>query len=73
MTPNPAACDVLDLEECTKVTTSEAGLAAELVLRLLVNAEPVPGSPLDAFLFLAGRESLWRTADPGAVLPETIR
>ncbi len=35
---------------------------------LLIDREPSPGSRLDALLFLAGQESLWRTAGPGADL-----
>ena len=73
MTPAPAAFDILCLEECTKATTSRDESTTERSARLLINARPVPGSRLDAFLFLAGRESLWRTADPGADLPEAVR
>lgn len=40
---------------------------------LLINGKAVPGNRFDAFLFLVGREWLWRTADPGADLPEAVR
>ena len=66
MTPAPAACDILGLEDCIKATTFRDEPATERAARLLINAKSVPGSRLDAFVFLAGRESLWRTADSGA-------
>ena len=39
--------------------------------RLLIDR--APGSRLDAFLLLAGQESLWRTAGPGADFAEAVR
>ena len=33
--------------------------------RMLVQRDPAPGDRLDAFLFLAGQEYLWRTDGPG--------
>ena len=67
MTPARAACDVLCLEECTKAAPSRNDSAIEYAARLLINARPAPGSCLDAFLFLAARESVARHARrPGA-------
>ena len=60
MTPAPAACDILRLEECTKAAPSRNDSAIEYAARLLINARPAPGSWLDAFLFLVGRESVAR-------------
>ena len=62
MTPAPAACDILRLEECTKGAPSRNDSAIEYAARLLINASPAPGSWLDAFLFLGGRESVARHA-----------
>ena len=62
MTPAPAACDILRLEECTKAAPSRNDSAIEYAARLLINARPAPGSWLDAFLSLVGRESLARHA-----------
>ena len=62
MTPAPAACDILRLEECTKATTSRNDSAIKYAARLLANARPAPRSWLDAFLFLSGRESAVRHA-----------
>ena len=62
MTPAPAACDIHGLGECTKATPSRNDSATEYTARLLVNARPAPESWLDAFLLLAGRESLARHA-----------
>ena len=62
MTPAPAACDILGLEECTKAAPSRDDSAIEYAARLLINARPVPGSWLDAILFLADRESVARHA-----------
>ena len=62
MTPAPAACDILCLEECTKATPSRNDSATEYAARCLINARPAPESLLHAFLFLAGRESLARHA-----------
>ena len=45
--------------------------ATAYAARLLIDR--APGSRLDAFLLLAGRESLWRTADPGADFAEAVR
>lgn len=72
ITPAPAAFDILGLEECTKATTSRDEPVSEPVACLLINAKPIPGSRLDAFLFLAVRESLCRTADPEANFPEAV-
>lgn len=67
MTPAPAACDILGLEECTKATPSLNDSATEYAARLLINARPAPESWLDALHFLAGRESVARHARrPGA-------
>ena len=67
MTPTPAACDILRLEECTKAAPSRNGSAIEYAARLLINARPAPGGWLDAFHFLAGWESVARHARrPGA-------
>ena len=73
MIPALAACDILGFEDCTKATTSRNEPATEHAARLVINAKQVPGSRLDAFIFLTVRESLWRTADPGADLPEAVR
>ena len=62
MTPAPAACNILGFEECTKATPSRNESATEYAARLLSNARPAPGSWLDAFLSLAGRESVARHA-----------
>ena len=62
MTPAPAACDILRLEECTKAAPSRSDSAIEYAGRLLINARTAPGSWLDAFLFLVGRESVARHA-----------
>ena len=62
MTPAPAACDILRLEECTKATPSRNDTAIEYAARVLINARPAPWSWLDAFLFPAGRESVARHA-----------
>ena len=56
--PCPAAGDIFSLEDCTKATTSWDEPATERDAGLLINAKPIPGSRLDAFIFLAGRESL---------------
>ena len=45
-------------------------LATKCAASLVINARTVPGSRLNALLLLAGRESLWRTTDSGADLPE---
>ena len=67
MTPAPAACDILDLEECTKATPSRNESATEYAARPHIYARPAPESWLDAFLFFAGRESSARHArHPGA-------
>ena len=60
MTPAPAACDIFDLEECTKATPSRNDSASKYAARLVINASPAPESWLDAFLFLAGQESVAR-------------
>ena len=74
MTSAHAACDILGLEECTKATPPPGtDPATGRTARLLVNVKPVPGSRLGTFLFLAVRESLWRTADSGADFPEAVR
>ena len=62
MTPAPAACDILGLEECANTTPSRNDSASKYAARLLINARPAPESWLDAFLFLAGRESFSRDA-----------
>ena len=62
MIPAPTACDILGFEECTKPTPSRNHSATEYAARLLINARTAPGSWLDAFLFLAGRESVARHA-----------
>ena len=58
MTPNPAAFDILSLEEFTKAKPFWDGPATERATRLLINAKPVPGNRLDAFLFFAAWELL---------------
>ena len=58
MTPAPAACDILGHQECTKATASRDEWATEGASPMLSNSESAPGSQLDAFLFLAGRQSL---------------
>ena len=45
--------------------------ATAYAARLLIDREP--GCRLDAFLLLAGQESLWRTAGPGADFAEAVR
>ena len=45
--------------------------ATAYAARLLIDREP--NSRLDAFLLLAGQESLWRTAGPGADFAEAVR
>ena len=72
-TAAPAACDIRGPEDCTKATTSRDEPATKHAARLVINAKLVPGSRLDAFIFLAGLESLWRTADPGVDLTEAVR
>ena len=39
MTPAPAACDILGLEDCTKATTSRDEPATQRAARLLINAK----------------------------------
>ena len=65
MTPSPAACDILRLEECTKPAPSRNDSAIEYAGRLLISARTAPGSWFDAFRFLAGRESVARHARRG--------
>ena len=45
--------------------------ATAYAARLLIDREPA--SRLDAFLLLAGQESLWRTAGPGTDFAEAVR
>ena len=40
--------------------------------RMLVQRDPAPGDRLDAFLFLAGQEYLWRTDGPGPDFGEAV-
>jgi len=47
--------------------------ATERAAGLLIDARPSPGRRLDAFLLLAGKEHLWRTAGPGADFADAVR
>ena len=73
MTPAPAARYVPDPDGCTESRAPRDDRATERAAQLLIDREPGPDSRLDAFLLLAGQESLWRTAGPGADLPEAVR
>ena len=41
--------------------------------RTLIDRAPGPGTRLDAFLLLAGQETLWRSDGPGADFAEAVR
>ena len=73
MTPTNATDHALGFDERTALTPSQGDADTVRAARLLIDREPGPGSRLDALLFLAGQESLWRTAGPGADLPEAVR
>ena len=52
MTPAPASCDILGLEDYTKATTCQDEPATEHAACLVINAKPVPGAgatPLSSF------------------------
>ncbi len=45
----------------------------ERAARILIEREPRPGDRLDALLFLAGQEYLWRRDGPGADFADAMR
>ena len=73
MTSTNATDHPLRFNERTALTVSQGDADTVRAARLLIDREPGPGSRLDALLFLADQESLWRTAGPGADLPEAVR